>query len=320
MRIAITDCDHAEVAEELEVCRADRIELTRHTATAEAAVAEQCAGADALLVQYAPITAAVLDALPSVKAISRYGVGVDTVDIPACTARGVAVLNVPDYGTEAVSDHALALILDLLRRVTQGDRNIRAGHYDFALATPVFQSSGRRLGLVGLGAIGEALARKARGIGMAVVGCDPRFEPGTVSPGGTSVVGLEEVLGSSSIVSLHAPLTKATRHLIDADTLALMRPDAYLVNTARGGLVDTEALVEALRAGRILGAGLDVLETEPLPAGHPLTELANVVLTPHSAFYSEESFGELKRRTARGAADVLMGRTPRNCLNPEVLA
>lgn len=319
MRIVITDCDHESIRWEQAVCDADGIELVRANATTEDSVIAAAAGADALIVQYALVTARVLDAIPTIKAVSRYGVGVDTIDIPACTERGVAVLNVPDYGTEAVSDHAIALIMGLLRQVVLHDRNIREGRYDFALGKPNYQSNGRRVGVVGLGLIGAAVARKARGIGMDVVGTDPRFEPGTMSPDGTAVVSLTEVLTTCNVISLHAPLVESTRHMINAQTLAAMRPDAYIVNTARGPLIDTVALAEALRKGTILGAGLDVQEAEPIPADHPLLSCNNVVLTPHSAFYSEESFDDLKTRTAQGPADVLMGRPPRNCLNPEVL-
>jgi D-3-phosphoglycerate dehydrogenase len=275
--------------------------------------------ADAIVVQYAPVTRKVLDAAHRVKVVSEYGVGVDSIDITACTERGIAVCNVPDYSFQEVSDQAIALTLALDRGVVLLDKQIRSGNYGLASVKPLHRISGRVFGVVGLGRIARAAAQKARGIGYQVIGTDVALEPGTTTDDGIPVVTFDELLSRSDIVSVHVPLMASTKHLINAAALAKMKPDAILINTARGGVVDTEALIEALKNKQIRGAGLDVFETEPLPANHPLTAFDNVVLTPHAGYYSEESLYELKTRPVQNAADVLAGKKPRNILNPQVL-
>ncbi|MDR1887178.1 MAG: C-terminal binding protein [Prevotellaceae bacterium] len=275
--------------------------------------------ADAVIVQYAPVTKRVLDASPNLKAVSEYGVGVDSIDIAACTERGIAVCNVPDYSFQEVSDQAIALTLALDRGVVALDKQIRSGNYGLAAVKPLHRIAGRVFGVVGLGRIARAAAHKACGLGYKVIGTDVAFEPGTTTDDGIPVVTFEELLSLSDVVSLHVPLTAGTKHLINAAALSKMKPEAILINTARGGVVDTEALVDALKNKTVRGAGLDVFETEPLPKDHPLTALDNVVLTPHAGYYSEESLFELKTRPVQNAADVLAGKTPRNILNPVVL-
>ena len=318
MKIVITDCDHDSLAEERAVADAAGAELLLAPSAAAADVVAAATGADALVVQYARVDADLLDALPTVRAVGRYGVGVDTVDVDACTARGVAVCNVPDYGTESVSDHAVALALAAARRIAWMDRRVRAGAAELAPLRPVHQFGGRVFGVVGLGLIGAATARKAAGLGYRVVATDARRAPGTTVDG-VEVVTLDDLLAQAHVVSLHVPLTEDTRHLIGAAELARMRPDAVVVNTSRGGVLDTAALADALRAGRLHGAGLDVFEEEPLPPDHPLATLDTAVLTPHLAWYSEESYGELKRRTVQNVVDVCAGRPPADVLNPEAL-
>lgn len=319
-RVVITDVDHGAVSEEEAVAAAEGLELVRAACRTEAEVIAAAQGAAALIVQYAPITRAVLEALPGLKAVGRYGVGVDNVDVEAATQHGVAVCNVPDYGTEDVSDHAIALALSLARGTVGLDRALRAGSYSLEPVQPLHRVAGRTFGVVGLGLIGAATARKARGVGYRTIGFDPLHAPGTTTADGTEAVSFAELIERSDVVSLHVPLNAHTRHLIDAGVLAAMKPGAVLVNTCRGGVVDTEALVDALRSGAIRGAGLDVFEQEPLPQGSPLLALPNTVLTPHAAWYSEESQQELKARTAQNVADVVAGRRPRNIVNPEVFA
>ncbi|WP_415855893.1 C-terminal binding protein [Sinomonas sp. G460-2] len=319
-RVVITDVDHGAVAEEEAVAAVEGLELVLAACRTEAEVVAAAQGADAIIVQYAPVTRAVLAALPGLKAVGRYGVGVDNVDVAAATEHGIAVCNVPDYGTEDVSDHAIALALSLARGVTGLDRAMRAGSYSLDPVQPLHRVAGRTFGLVGLGLIGAATARKARGVGYRTIGFDPLHAPGTTTAEGTEVVDFDELVRRADVLSLHVPLNAHTRHLIDADVLGAMKPGAVLVNTCRGGVVDTRALVEALRRGAIRGAGLDVFEDEPLPRDSPLLGLPNTVLTPHAAWYSEESQQELKTRTAQNVADVLAGRRPRNIVNPEVLA
>ncbi|GHC26170.1 dehydrogenase [Kushneria pakistanensis] len=320
MHIVITDCDHESVEIERECVEAAGGRLTLCQDVTPEGIISNAGDAQGLIVQYGRITDEVLAALPELRVVSRYGVGVDTVDVEAATRHGVAVCNVPDYGTEAVSDHAIMLALSVLRDVTGLDRRLRQGEPSLAPAQPIFQLRGRRFGVVGAGAIGMATARKAAGLGFEVVLCDPRMNPGETTPEGWTAVSFEDLLASAQVISLHLPLIEQTHHLIDAAALGAMRKDAILINTARGGVVDTEALVEALSQGRLMGAGLDVLEEEPLAVDHPLTRFERVILTPHAGFYTEESYAELKARTAQNAIDVIAGRRPRNILNPEVLA
>lgn len=318
LKIVITDCDHDSIVPEQEVAQQYGIELVLAQATTKEEVIAAAKDADGILVQYATLDAEVLDALPGLKAIGRYGVGYDTVDVEAATARGVAVSNVPDYGTEAVSDHAIGLALAVSRGIVRLDRGIRAGSSDFVPIKPLRLIGGRTFGLIGLGLIGSATARKARGLGYEVIAADARHALGT-EVDGVRIVSLEELLGAADVVSIHTPLTPTTHHLISTDQLALMKPEAILVNTSRGGVIDTDALVRALTEGRIYGAALDVHEQEPVPADHPLTTFDTVVLTPHIAWYTEESYFALKRRTLGNVADVVSGARPRNILNPEVL-
>lgn len=315
--VFVTDCDHPSVAIERGIVEAAGLALELRQCRTEAEVADACRDAVGLLVQYAPITRAVLAALPRCRVVVRYGVGTDTVDVDAATDLGVAVCNVPDYGVEEVSDHALALLLALGRRVVTLDRAVRGGDWSLASSPDIRRLRGRVLGLVGLGRIGRAVARKALALGFEVVAHDPVVaEP----PAGVRQVGLDELLAGSDFVSLHAPLVPATRHLIDDAALRRMRPGAFLVNTARGGLVDTDALARALADGRLAGAGIDVLETEPIAPGHPLLEQPNCLLTPHAGWFSQDAFAELKAKAAQEAVAVVSGAAPRYCLNPRVLA
>lgn len=320
MRIAIVDSDNESFEQEQEVADRHGLELTRHRAVTEQETIEAAHGADGILVQYAPLTAVVMDALPALRVIGRYGVGVDTVDVPAATARGIAVCNVPDYGVQDVSDHAIALTMSVVRGTAQLDRLVRSGEYGLVPVKPLHRVSGLRFGAVGLGRIGAATAVKARALGFTVVGSDPMLEVGARTADGIEVVEFEDVLATCDVISLHVPLMESTHHLIGEGALARMKPGAVLVNTCRGGVVDTQAVARALQDGRLKGAGLDVFEEEPLPADSPLLDCPSAVLTPHASWYSEESYAELKRRVAEEVAAVLRGERPREILNPEALA
>ncbi len=300
-RIVITDCDQGEVDIERGVFEAAGHSVSWERCRTSEDVIQTADGAEALLVQYVPITAAVMDALPSVRVLGRYGVSVDNFDLPAAAERGIRVVNVPDYCIDEVADHTLALILALTRGIVPLDRAVHAGTWDFRAAHDLRRSSDMRLGLVGLGRIGAAVAHRARAIGFEVVASDPVASATQDVP----LVDLVELLETSDIVSLHARLDPSTRHMIDAPAMARMRPGALLVNTSRGGLVDQTALVEALRLGHLGGAALDVLEREPIAPDDPLLSMPNVVLTPHAAFFSAESLVEMKRRVAEGIVAAL---------------
>ena len=311
--VVITDCDHDTIDPERSVLEGHDVELRRLQCRTPEEVAAQAADADVLINQYVPVTAEVLDALPRCRLVVRYGVGVDNVDAEAATARGVWVANVPDYGRDEVADHTLALALSLLRGVVVLDRAVHAGSWDLEPARPLRRLATLTWGVVGCGAIGTAVAGRAAGLGMRVLGYDVE---GVRSGPPIERVPLEELLGRSDLVSLHAALTRDSHHLLGADALARLRPTSYLVNTARGGLVDTAALLTALDAGALAGAALDVLETEPPDdLGWRLARHPRVVATPHAAWYSEEAFVTLKTEVAKEALRVLEGGKPRSPVN-----
>jgi D-3-phosphoglycerate dehydrogenase len=313
--VVVTDCDHGTMAPEAEVLDGAGVPWRLEQCRTAADVAEHARDATVLINQYAPITAEVLDALPDCRLVVRYGVGVDNVDVAAAAERGVWVANVPDYGTTEVADHALALALVLLRGIRPLSSSVRAGRWDYRVARPLRRLSTLRFGVVGCGAIGSVAGARAAAFGMDVVGVD--VAEGRPAPGGPiRPVSLDELAATSDVVSLHVALTPATQHLVDAAFLAAAKPAAVLVNTARGALVDGAALLAALDAGRLAGAALDVMETEPPDdVGRRLAAHERVVVTPHTAWYSEESFVSLKTEVAREALRVLAGGPPRSPVN-----
>lgn len=292
------------------------IELRQHACADEDELIAHGAEADALLVLSAPVTARVIAALSRCRAIGRLGVGLDMIDLAAASAAGIQVTNVPAATVDEVSDHALAMLLALSRRLVRLDAAVRAGTWHhLAAGTDVRRLREQVVGVVGFGRIGAAFADKLRALGPTVLVFDPHVAPAAVAAHGASAVRLEELLRRSDFVSVHAPLTPATHHLLGAEQLALMRPTAQLVNVARGGLVDQAALVAALAAGRLAGAALDVLEEEPPAPDDPLLALDNVLLSPHAAHYSLEAIDELLQTVVEDVVRVLRGEVPRHPAN-----
>ena len=290
--------------------------LVERPCATEDELIEQGRDAAAILTLDEPLTARVIASLSRCRVISRFGIGVDKVDVAAATAAGIVVANVPEYCVDEVSDHALALLLAVERRIPALDAAVREGVWDTpAVAGPVRRLHGRRLGVVGFGRLGRRLAAKAAALGFEVCASDPFVEDGAIEAAGVRPLSLEELLESSDVVSLHVPLTPETRHLLDRRRLGSMRPGAVVVNTSRGGLVDEAALVGALREGRLGGAGLDVFEHEPPARDDPLLHLPNVVVTSHSAHYSLESAADMRDRAFRNVAEVLAGRPPLSAVN-----
>lgn len=276
--------------------------------------------ADAILNCYAPMPTNVIDALEHCKIIARYGIGVDTVDLVAATRKGIAVTNVPEYCVDEVSDHALALLLAWARKVVVANRAIRAGSWQLADVAPIHRLRGQTLGLVGLGKIALRLAGKAQALGLRVIGTDPYVSAERVAPLNIALLPLDDVLAQSDFVSLHAPLTNETRGMLNADAFAKMKPTALIINTARGPLIDDGALRNALSSGKIAAAALDVTPLEPLPADSPLRTLENVILTPHIAYYSEESLCDLQQEAVDEVTRALRGEPQKSLVNREVLA
>ncbi|MFM9106124.1 MAG: C-terminal binding protein [Chloroflexota bacterium] len=304
------------------------IDLQGRPSTSEDELIAAGRDADALCVSTREdVTRRVLENLPRTKVISRYGVGLDNVDLDAAADCGIVVTHYPGYCTSEVADHALAMILALNRRLVEQDRALRAGDWvKYGPATrtilrgPVWPLREQTLGIVGFGRIGQSVAERARPFGLKILAADPYQEPAVMQAHGVEAVSLDDLLDRSDVVTLHCPLTPETRGIIGAPELARLRPSAVLVNTARGPLVDLKALAAALEARVLAGAALDVVYPEPLPAEAPFYAMDNVILTPHSAYYSERSVELVRRETLLEAIQVLRGRRPRTVANPAVLA
>jgi D-3-phosphoglycerate dehydrogenase len=266
--------------------------------------------ADAVLVTYAKLSGDLLRQLRKCKAIGRFGLGVDNIDIAAARELGITVTYVPDYCMHEVSDHAMALLLALCRKIVQSNALVQAGRWEIAPVVPIHRLAGRVLGLVGFGNIPRTLAPKAKAFGLRVVAHDPYVSPQVLSAAEVEGMSLDRLLEISDIVSIHAPLMPATRGLFNAEVLQKMKKGALLINTARGPLVDEAALVAALDAGHLGGAALDVVTVEPLPKESKLVGRDNVILTPHTAFYSVEALNELQTKCAADVARVLSGEPP----------
>ena len=283
--------------------------------------------ADALLVSSREmLDRDTLARLDRCKVIARYAVGLDHIDLDAAAERGIVVTHFPMYCTREVADHALAFILALNRRIVELDRDLRTGAWvthahqtSRILRGPVLPLRESTVGLIGIGRIGTEVAARLAPFGARILAHDPYVGDDAIRQRGAEPVSFEELLASCEIVTLHCPLTPESRGMIDAAAIARMKPNAMLVNTARGPIVDLEALVEALEAGRIGGAALDVVYPEPLPLESRLYALPNVILSPHSAYYSERSVEIIRRETLLAAVDVLMGRMPPVVANPAVL-
>ncbi len=266
--------------------------------------------ADAILVTYAKLPAELLAQLTRCKAIGRFGLGVDNIDVPAAAARGIVVTYVPDYCMQEVSDHAMALILALARKVPLSNKLVQTGRWEMPAVAPLRRLEGQVLGLIGFGNIPRAVAPKAKAFGLKVVAYDPYASKEVFAAAGVESVSFDDLLARSDFISVHAPLMPATRGLVDAAAFSKMKKGALIVNTARGPLIDEAALVAALDSGHLGGAALDVVTTEPLAKGSPLIGRDNVVLTPHTAFYSVEALEELQTKCASDVARVLSGEKP----------
>lgn len=316
--VVVTDYNYADLSvetEELARWNAQVIPAQCKTPEEVLAVAEEV---DALISQYAPITQKVIHGVRRCRAIGRYGIGVDNIDVPAATARGIAVINVPSYCEEEVSDHALAMLLAWARRIVHYAEETRNGIWDWKTGQPIRRLQGQFLGLLGLGKIARLMARKAKVLGLNVVAYDPYLPDAIFVEAGVERVGLDELLARSDFLSIHVPLTDNTRHLLNRETLAKMKPSACLINTSRGGVVEEKALVEALQKGRLAGACLDVMDLEPPQGKNPLLKMPQVILSPHVAWYSEESQLELRKNIARDIGRALHGFLPYGLVNREL--
>jgi len=286
--------------------------------TAEA-ILDAGRAADGLVVTYAKVTGEIIRQLERCRVISRTGIGVDNVDVEAATQQGIVVTRVPDYCIDEVSDHALGLLFALARKIPLANSRVHAGQWSVDLVIPIHRLRGQTLGLAGFGQIPRALTPKAQALGLSIIAYDPYVSEEAMAAMGVGQVDLEQLLDQSDFISVHAPLTPETHHMFNREAFQKMKPGAVVINTARGPLVDEEALVDALEAGELAGAALDVLEQEPPAAGSRLLGRPDVILTPHTGFYSEESLIDLQTKAAEEVLRVLQGERPRNPVNPQAL-
>ena len=291
-----------------------RLEAIQPICKTEDDIIRTCGGADVLLVQWAPVTRRVLQALPNVRCIVRYGVGVNNFDLDAAKDLGVCAANVPDFCVEEVSDHAMAMILSLCRRIPQDHHQIARGGWGVNCLRPIPAPSELTLGLVSFGKIARRVATKAAVFGFNVAAFDPFLPDAAFSDMGVTRVDFDTLLATSDLISLHCPLVAETTHLIDEKAIAKMKPGAILINTSRGPVVCEPDLIAALRSGRIHSAGLDVFEQEPPPADSPLRAMPNVLLTSHAASVSEKAVDLLQVKAAEAARDFLLGKRPVSAL------
>lgn len=317
--VVVTDHLFPSMEDEARMFRGMDAELVVGQCREEDDVIELCRHADAILNTYARMTPRVMENLERCRVIVRFGIGYDNVAVDAATRRGIMVANTTDYCIDEVADQALAMLLACARGLFPAGRIARDGTWDLAKMPVLRRLRGRTLGLLGIGRIGTAVAARARGFGLRVAACDPCVDEAAAREAGAELTDLDTLLRTSDYVSVHAPLTPETEGMIDAGAFARMKPTAFLINVARGRIVNQADLVRALRQGDIAGAGLDVLEREPPEAGDPVTTLDNVVLTPHSAWCSEESRAEMRRRAVGQVVSVLKGELPYSLVNREAL-
>ncbi len=315
-RVVVTDDRFGSYDEEHEVLEAIGCSVEIYDLDDPRKAAQHLKGADGILVNMLPITADLIASMDKCRVLSRYGVGIDNIDVEAATARGIWVTRVPDYGFEEVSDHALALLLALARNIPYVDRRVREGGWNIGGEYRNHRIKGRVLGIVGFGLIGQSLNRKVASLGLSkVLVHDPYVDKKLVESKGALRVDMDTLVRESDFISIHVPLTEETEGIIGETELRRMKAGAVLINTSRGSVVDERALTAALEAGAISGAGLDVYENEPLPMDSRLRDFDRVILTDHTAYYSEEAIVELKRKAALDVAAVLEGREPRYPVN-----
>lgn len=314
--VVYTDHGFSDVKTEQALIASANGQLTVAQCKTPDEVIEAARDADALLVQWAPVPAEAINELQQCKVIVRVGIGTDNVDLAAARERGIPVCNVPDYCIDEVADHALAMALALARQVSAIDQRVRSGTWKIVPDAPMPSFASMTFATVGFGRIARAVLDRARGFRFKLAAFDPFQDNDAFAEAGVARLTLDDLFASADIISLHTPLTPETHHLINADRLQQMKNTAIVVNTARGGLIDTDVLAEALHAGEIAGAGLDVFETEPLPDDHPLRNCPNALLTSHVAWYSDQSVPALQRKAAEEVVRALRDEPLLHCINP----
>jgi len=315
VKVVITDHGYEHINQERKIIEGFGAELAVHACKTEQDVIDCASNADAIICQFAPITRHVIEQLNSCKVIIRYAVGVDNIDVIAASEKGIPVCNVPDYGTEEVALHTVSLILSLVRKLPELQSACRAGKWTYKVAKPIHRLSGQTLGLVGFGRIPRMVARMVEGFNLNILVADPYVQANEIEQLGYTPTTLEELIAQSDIISLHVPLSKKTYHIIDYTMLIKAQKNPYLINTSRGGIVDEQALLRLLDTNILAGVALDVSEKEPIQLDNPLVTHERVMITPHSAWYSEESISALQKSVAEEAVRVLSGNNPLHPVN-----
>ena len=319
-KVLITDHVWPTIDPERQVLEAGGAEVVVAPNGDEGTLIEMARDADAIMTCFALVTENVVRAAGQCRVIGRFGVGVDNIAVDTATELGIAVTYVPDYCVDEVSDHVMALLHAWNRRIVLFDRSVKEGGWGSqGLTMRMMRLRGKTIGIVGFGRIGQAVAAKARAYGLNILAADPVVPADAVKSLGGNPVDLDTLLEQSDFVTLHAPLTEGTRNLIGREELAKMKPEAFLINAARGPLIDEAALYDALASGKLAGAGLDVMVDNVPPRNHPLLSLDNIIVTPHVAFFSQESTLELEQRAAAEVVSVMQGRMPDNLVNRAVL-
>ncbi|GBF75692.1 2-hydroxyacid dehydrogenase [Paenibacillus sp. 598K] len=313
--IAATEPGFPDYRREREVLEPIGASIEAHWCHTEAEVIAWCKDADAILTNHAPFTATVIEQLRQCKVIVRYGIGYDNIDTAAAARQGIPVVNVPDYGIQEVADHTMAMMLGAVRRIPRMDRNVRSGDWAIGSLGSIPGLGGKTLGLAGFGNIAREVARRAQGFHLEVIAYDPYVGQETFEAMGVHAVDFETLLARSDLLSLHMPLMEATKRLFGRRTLSQMKRTAVIVNTSRGGVIDTDDLVQALLDGTIAGAALDVFEEEPLKPDHPLLTMEQCLLSPHAAWYSESSVDRLQHYAALEVGRVLSGERAKHVVN-----
>ena len=306
MRVIITDCDHDNIDIEKKVFADAGMSVELKQAITEDEVIAQCKDAEIFIVQYARITEKVMADCPRLKYVVRYGVGVDTIDIPAATRHGIQVGNVPDYGMNEVADHAIALAMSMIRKTIEMNAFTKNQKWDYTKAIPIHRFSEMTVGVIGLGRIGRNFAQKMHALGFKVIGTDPYFKATPETDAYVKPVSMEDVITQSDVISLHCP-ADGNMNLFCAETFKKMKNTAILINVARGGIINEEDLDQALTDGEIGGAALDCMLGEPVSKDSPLFRHENLVVTPHMAWYSQEAAQELKRKVAEESVRFARG-------------
>lgn len=319
MKVVITDYQYDDIAAERKIIVAAGLELFDYQYKNENDVIKIAKDADAIVTQYSNISRKVIEELDHCKMIIKYGIGVNNIDSEAATEKGIYVCNVPDYGVEEVSDHAVTMMLCLGKKIPILTKALRDGDWGYSTTMPLFRLKECTLGLVGFGRIPKLVAQKMAGFGMKIIAYDPFVTEETAQKQGVRMVSLDTVITESDFISVHIPLNEQTKHLINKNSFEKMKNTAFIVNTARGGIIKEADLIEALQAGKIAGAGIDVFEEEPVRRDNPLLHMDNVIATPHCAWYSETAITTLQRKVAEEVVNVLQGNKPFNCTNKEEL-